>query len=254
VPGPRTEDGPLFPDYSGPTDPETTYRASWGRPGIPPALAEVLKTRLETAPGAGLGFLRRVLRRYLVEGLLVPEAAADRFVARVTGERLADPQCFLRWLKLEKGVSAETPSIMLLLKLADVEPDWLVKSALPDAPDPTLLAPWLERHSDSIPLMWNHIRACLSLRHSSATPFLVRALAAEENAYRLDDYLPFFLDLGDDANAAAVVDRAVKLLQGRTPKFRANRIDDLIECAREAGDKGRAVLERLEALRAAVPR
>jgi hypothetical protein len=181
-----------------------------GDHSLPEPLAAALQTMRQDHAREVAETNRDLLRRFLVERLMQPGSRADRFVEAVEEECFARARLPLRGLKLTKGADRETVSVYHLLRLADDEPDGIVRAryrARHGSLDPRVLVPWLSRWQESLPAIEARLRVAASIPDRDVAPFVVRCLSQDLRKMELEACRAYFEAIGDGVHAAEVAAR-----------------------------------------------
>ena len=240
-----------------------------GSPFTPRLAAELDRRRAADAKEKAdvMAFHRAALTSWLTVELGQPAARAARFVASVSENDWLREVVPLDGLRGEPNADRELHSIAVLLDLACDEPDALVWQQFSIAVlEPAVFAPWLRTHVKELPTDGPYLDVMLAVRSPEAAPPVEREFADAGDDWRMDDFLAFFVAVGDRPHADEVVRRLTKLVDAATaPSADAKQRETAASSARwtleaarkavaELGAPGTRYLPPLDALLARLPK
>lgn len=237
---------------------------------FPPRLADEL-TRRSAADAKEkadvIAFHRAALASWLEVDLGQPPARAARFVASVSEADCLREVLPLDGLRGRPDDDREIHSISVLLDLASDEPDGLVwRQFLIGALDPAVFAPWLRAHAKDLPTDGPYLAVTLAVRSPEAAPHVEREFAEAGDSWRMDDFLEFFVAVGDTTHADEVMRRLTRLVDRATApngeakerEAAALRARSVLKSTRqgmaEAGERGKRYVVAVDALLARLPK
>ncbi len=236
----------------------------------PPRLEDELARR--RAPDAKekadvVAFHRAALTSWLTVELGQPAERAARCVARVSEADWLRKVVPLDGLSDPPDAGREIHSIAVLLDLACDEPDELVWQQFSiGVLDPAVFAPWLRAHVKELPTDGPYLDVMLAVRSPEAAPPVEREFADAGDDWRMDDFLAFFVAVGDGPRADEVVRRLTRVVDTATaPSGDAEKRETAASSARwtvesarkavaELGAPGKRYITALDALLARLPK
>lgn len=265
-----TRDGALLPGRRDPAtrDTPTTYHADADSlaPALAPHLGAEIARRIEFGveeAAAVIAFHRKAVATMLVDEFGQPADRARRFVESVPVRDWTTEVVPLDGLSPERQDDRELRSISLLLELASDEPDGLVwtMTVRPDELDGGVFAPWLSHHVGELPDGPTYLKVTLALRSKEAAPHVVKAFAGASEDWRVDEFLAFFVAIGDVAHTDESLGRlahavTVATAPGANDDAAASArwtIEEAIKALETVGDAGKAIRPRLDALLIRLP-